>query len=324
MKTKQILCFMFCLVSCSVSAQLTVNSSGKIQIGTTSANGKLTVMSESSSTSHGVYSVLSSSAIRGAAILGSSIIGMSPVVNSRLAGYFYGNVIVSGSLYAATVHSGRSLNLPTSGLDDEMTSRLSGLQTVRFTEGDIRRTDASEQNLATDKAVKSEDVVHYGITGESLHAVFPDLVNDEGNGQMSVNYLEMVPILVQAINELSTKIEEQQAEIAELRSFDNAKAKTRSATGINTADGQVLSLGQNNPNPFSETTSIEVCVPDEITTATLFVYDMSGAQVEKIDINERGTTRVSFSGTGLKEGMYLYSLVADGRVVGTKKMVLTK
>ena len=85
MKIQNILAFLFCLSSYSVSAQLTVNSSGKTLIGATSANGKLTVMSESSSTSHGVYSVLSSSVIRGAAILGSSIIGMSPVVNSRLA-----------------------------------------------------------------------------------------------------------------------------------------------------------------------------------------------------------------------------------------------
>jgi hypothetical protein len=51
---------------------------------------------------------------------------------------------------------------------------------------------------------------------------------------------------------------------------------------------------------------------------------MNGKQIDKIVIDERGTTRISILDTSLTEGMYLYSLIADGKVAGTRKMILTK
>ena len=102
-------------------------------------------------------------------------------------------------------------------------------------------------------------------------------------------------------------------------------AKTRTdATAINTVDEAVLSLAQNNPNPFSESTSIEVSVPQSVRTASLFIYDMSGKMLKRITITGRGTSRVPVTAEGLTEGMYLYTLVADGKVAGTKKMILAK
>lgn len=95
-------------------------------------------------------------------------------------------------------------------------------------------------------------------------------------------------------------------------------------TSINTKDEAILSLSQNNPNPFSTSTSIEVSMPEQIKTAVLFIYDMSGKQIKRIDITERGSSCIPVTSEGLSEGMYLYSLIADGKVVGTKKMILVK
>ena len=103
-----------------------------------------------------------------------------------------------------------------------------------------------------------------------------------------------------------------------------AKERTSEASSIETADEAVLSLSQNIPNPFSEQTSIEVSVPESIHAAFLFIYDMSGKQIKRIDIMERGAISICITSEGLTEGMYLYSLIADGKVAGTKKMILTK
>ena len=65
-------------------------------------------------------------------------------------------------------------------------------------------------------------------------------------------------------------------------------------------------------------------IPESIHSAALFIYDMSGKQIKRIDISERGISHVSVTSEGLTEGMYLYTLVADGKMVGTKKMILTK
>ena len=51
---------------------------------------------------------------------------------------------------------------------------------------------------------------------------------------------------------------------------------------------------------------------------------MNGKQLEQIVIEERGSASVKIDGYKFEAGMYLYSLIADGAVVDTKRMVLTK
>ena len=41
-------------------------------------------------------------------------------------------------------------------------------------------------------------------------------------------------------------------------------------------------------------------------------------------IATRGKTSVSIAGSDLTSGMYLYSLIADGKVVSTNRMILAK
>ena len=133
----------------------------------------------------------------------------------------------------------------------------------------------------------------------------------------------MIPLLVQSINELNAKI-------AELEGSGNGNVELMArdrgnATGIDAMnDTEVLSLAQNKPNPFSERTTIEVTIPESTTNAALFIYDMNGKQVKQINITERGKTNVSITSEGLEPGMFLYSLIADGKIVSTKKMILTK
>ncbi len=169
--------------------------------------------------------------------------------------------------------------------------------------------------------------VRYGLAADQLKAVFPELVQEDANGNVSINYIGMVPLLVQSLNEQRSEIAQLRKEIAALRGEDEKTepAKKKAYTeGIPNNATDIISLGQNSPNPFSENTSIEVNIPESVRTAALFIYDMSGKQVDKISIADRGKSSVSVSATGLHEGMYLYSLIADGKVIDTRKMILTK
>jgi hypothetical protein len=65
-------------------------------------------------------------------------------------------------------------------------------------------------------------------------------------------------------------------------------------------------------------------LPSTVSKAMLYLYNMQGEQIKSFDINERGNTLVTIEGYPLKAGMYLYTLVADGKEVDTKKMILTK
>ena len=99
---------------------------------------------------------------------------------------------------------------------------------------------------------------------------------------------------------------------------------TTEMSSTNIAADVVASLSQNTPNPFSEATTIAFTLPESVKDAMLCIYDMNGKQLEQITIAERGASSVQIEGYKYSAGMYLYSLIADGVVVDTKRMVLTK
>ena len=161
---------------------------------------------------------------------------------------------------------------------------------------------------------------HYGLSAEELEEVFPDLVYDNEDGTKSINYVEMVPILVQAINELSAKLEVLEGKDGTIK---KVKAQT---TNVDEIGGSVtlLSLGQNKPNPFGTSTSIEVSIPEDVQSAFIYVYDLTGKKLQQMDVVARGRQTISLNASSLTDGMYLYSLIADGKVVETRRMIVEK
>ena len=83
-------------------------------------------------------------------------------------------------------------------------------------------------------------------------------------------------------------------------------------------------LYQNAPNPWSSETVIRYRLPDNVSRADIYIYDMQGAQIKSIPATGRGESQVTLTAHDLKAGMYLYALVADGALVDSKQMILTK
>lgn len=161
---------------------------------------------------------------------------------------------------------------------------------------------------------------HFGLIAQELRDIFPNLVYEGGlggDGYLSVSYTELIPVLIRAIQELKGQL-------------DEAKTGGRISEGDTTpsdAPGMRLmqtELFQNTPNPFNEKTEIPCTIAEGVKKATLYVYDMSGKQLSEYPIDARGKTAVTIEGGSLDAGMYLYSLIADGKVIDTKRMILTK
>jgi hypothetical protein len=66
-----------------------------------------------------------------------------------------------------------------------------------------------------------------------VQKIFPELVYEDGDGILSVNYIELIPVLIQALQEMNTEIENLKGKNAE------EAAKTASA------DNSVLDFGKN-------------------------------------------------------------------------------
>ena len=163
----------------------------------------------------------------------------------------------------------------------------------------------------------------YGFLAKNVQDAFPELVHTDNNGYLSVDYIGLIPILVQSINEL-------RAELAELkgeqREDEEPMMQTPLLAGQNEIGSSLTSakLYQNAPNPWSIETVIRYCLPQEVSRADIYIYDLQGVQLKSIPAQGRGESQVTITAHDLKAGMYLYALVADGTLIDSKKMILTQ
>ncbi|MCF8225791.1 MAG: tail fiber domain-containing protein [Bacteroidales bacterium] len=64
---------------------------------------------------------------------------------------------------------------------------------------------------------KGSDVSSIGVIAQDVEKVFPDIVKENSKGVKAVNYTALIPVLIEAIKDQQTQIEQQQAEIDALK-----------------------------------------------------------------------------------------------------------
>lgn len=156
---------------------------------------------------------------------------------------------------------------------------------------------------------------HYTLDVDQLEDIFPELVYQDEKGLRHINYMEMIPLLIESINELNKKIESLEG--------NRQTKKAPAANHINKVEKQEAHLFQNTPNPFTERTDIRFSLPDNAANAAICIFDMSGKMLRQIPVNS-GMQSVTINGYELAAGMYLYSLVVGGQEIDTKRMILSK
>jgi hypothetical protein len=272
---------------------------------------------------YGVTGGLSYTASNGAGILGQTTNGLMIIPTGRYAGYFSGNVVVTGTITATNLSpSDLSYKQNVAAVDGKKT--LNGILSLRPISYNLKQRYLESWEDGKTKQVSMYDEKsdlfqnkHYGLIAQELKEVYPDLVYSDAEGKLSVNYTELVPLLIESIKELNEKIERLENNPSLLRSSE------QTASGIESSLRQPA-LYQNAPNPFSQSTQIKFYLPESVKTASLNIYDLQGKQLKQIDVATRGESFLPITGSALKAGIYLYSLIADGQEVDVKRMILTK
>ncbi len=99
------------------------------------------------------------------------------------------------------------------------------------------------------------------------------------------------------------------------------KNNSTSFTDVKLTDGQSIVLEQNVPNPFAEQTTINYYLPDNTGKAQMLFYNSGGKLIQSIELTQKGKGQLNVFAQDLTNGMYTYTLVVDGRIFETKKMV---
>jgi hypothetical protein len=99
-----------------------------------------------------------------------------------------GDATLAGTL---TQNSDERLKREITELDDNMLTKVNKLEGVKYKWNGLTPRDTSQVNL--------------GLIAQEVEKLFPELVEDAENGYKSVNYIGLIPVLIEAIKELSAE-----------------------------------------------------------------------------------------------------------------------
>lgn len=179
---------------------------------------------------------------------------------------------------------------------------------------------------------RDQDERRYGLKASEVLVLFPELVEYDAQDNEYINYIELIPVIISAIKELHHAIVYSGVVLNVMDGYnttqsdsssDNSKNRP-SGHGTNTPDTHGAMLYQNTPNPFSSTTEIGYYIPNDATSADIYIFNLTGELLQTYPINAFGDGSVQISGSTFTAGMYIYSLVVDGNIVDNKRMILTK
>jgi hypothetical protein len=242
------------------------------------------------------------------------------------AGVFGGAVNINGSLIVngITIASDKRLKKDIKE-EDNAIAKIMQLKPVSYL---YDKSVSKHLNLEYEKT-------SHGFLADDILNVFPEMIKEfeepivgkakeMGTARVfkSVNYIQLISVLTKGIQEQQEQIEKLETQLKSVTSNNTfvLNDKTNLPTEI---ENKAFTLSQNTPNPFSERTTISYTIPSNVKKATLTVFDLTGKMLLQYNLLQ-GKNTVQIDGNTLAAGMYLYSLLADGQEVLSKRMVLTK
>jgi len=200
-------------------------------------------------------------------------------------------------------------NLKSLNVDSAMPAAYSMESMTEKERADMEYYTKYYQNLA------NNDDIHYGFLAQDVEKVFPNLVREDADGKKYVDYIGMIPLLLSEIQALNEEIETMKSDAratrSNIRTFDGVDAID--------ADNSECFLSQNSPNPFSSTSVINYGLPSDCISGQICFFDLNGKMIKSVALNPTDSS-ITISNSEFAAGIYLYSLIVDGKEIATKRM----
>ena len=156
-----------------------------------------------------------------------------------------------------------------------------------------------------------------GLRASEIEAVLPEAIRHDPQGAICINYQALIPVLIEGFKEQQRTIESLQKQLGEM------ELELRDSNGISEQQRNGNALYQNIPNPTNSSTTIDCYIDSNVSKAVIAIYDLNGLQLKEYSINHQGKNTITIKADEFKPGMYMYSLLVDGKLIDTKRMVIT-
>lgn len=226
------------------------------------------------------------------------------------ASYRFGDVFAHHVVtYNLTIDSDEKIKTNIKPLENTL-DKIKKIKSVSYNLKDEYSKNPNETNTN----ITSKDEI--GFLAQNLLETYPELVIKRDDiGHYTVNYIGMIPVLLDAIKEQQVEIEELKLVVQKIAS--SSKVNIESSLGK-------AELFQNSPNPFNKETEIKFNLVSNFSESNIIIYDLNGKQIKKYSILNRDQKSINISSNELYPGMFYYSLVMDGVEINTKKMIVTE
>ncbi len=190
------------------------------------------------------------------------------------------------------------------------------------------------------EVMENNEKEYVGVIAQDIQKIAPymtnsaDLFNSEADVKSS-DYLSVDPnaftyMLINAVQEQQEIIDEQNDMIRKLSermdALENGSTQTNNPSisqDVEISDPSFAELGQNQPNPFTNETIIKYSIPENSRSAAIVVTNQNGQVIKNISL-DTNSNQIVLKALGLSSGTYNYSILIDGVLIQSKKMVLQK
>lgn len=155
--------------------------------------------------------------------------------------------------------------------------------------------------------------LQYGLIAQEVEKIIPDIVSTNLEGRKSINYVQIIPLLIQAV-------QQQQQQILLLQNKLDSNNYKQGETIAKFENSKIVSIS---PNPSKDKINIIVDIENNgIEDCFLVLYDLKGNLINKIAIKDRG---VNLSRTFYKEnigsGTFIICLQINNMIKDSKKVI---
>lgn len=184
------------------------------------------------------------------------------------------------------------------------------------------KQEAAEQSLSTDTSEKNdttlsvgygpaeENQTQYGFLAQEVEDVLPNAVRTDADGHKMVNYTAIIPILVQAVQELQATVERQAQQIEQL---SNGKEFHM----VSDSNNKILSCS---PNPTNGFATISTQLERNVSNAKIYISSLTGNREKELNVSMQSPT-VSTNISSLNSGVYIISLYVNGKLVDYQRLI---
>ncbi|HEX8515912.1 MAG TPA: tail fiber domain-containing protein [Bacteroidia bacterium] len=280
-----------------------------------------------------------------ATVAGSGAPGPGTPSGPNYAGFFNGDVYISGTYGPSDASLKDSIQ--------SISNALEIIQQLNPKTFEFRHTSFPSMNLPKG--------LQYGLIAQEVETVLPALVTNNIQPAVydtlgavvtpevsfkGLEYQQLIPILLKGMKEqqskidsldqvnntqdsINTALQNQLTAISEMitsccnTNHSMLQNNPGSVIGLEVElkDGQSIVLEQNVPNPFAEQTTISYFLPENTSKAQILFYNSQGKLIQSTELIQKGRGQLNVFASDLTNGIYTYTLVVDGKIIGTKKMV---